>query len=788
MIAVFTFEMKKLESEVVDFLNDLNDVQRDAVTQVDGPSLVIAGAGSGKTRVLTYRIAQLLNLGVNPRSVLALTFTNKAAKEMKERIGQLVGEQAAHSLWMGTFHSIFARILRIESQTLGYPSSFTIYDTQDSKNAIRQIIKAMNLEEQVYKPGDVYSRISYAKNNLITPQAYASNPHLIESDRLAKRPLTCEIYTQYITRCYKSGVMDFDDLLLNTNILFRDFPEVLGKYQRMFRYILVDEYQDTNYSQYLIIKKLSQEHHNICVVGDDAQSIYSFRGAKIENILNFRNDYKDYKLFKLEQNYRSTQTIVNAANSLIMKNKRQIQKKVFSENEEGDRIKVLHANTDTEEGFIVANTITDIRMADRLLYRDFAILYRTNAQSRIFEESLRKRNIPYKVYGGLSFYQRKEIKDVLAYLRLIVNPNDDEAFRRVINYPARGIGDTTVSKIETYAQENNQSMFAVAAAIELISIDINSGTRAKISKFTGFIKQFAQKLATTDAYDIAYQVATGSGIINELKEDKSPESISRFENIEELLNSIKEFTTQNTENDEPLTLESYLENVALLTDADTEKPEDMDKVTIMTVHSAKGLEFKVVFVVGLEENLFPSGMSNSTIDEIEEERRLFYVAITRAKEKAFLSHVNTRYKWGNLTDCSPSRFLSEIDEQYLELPDESGSFLEEDTSDSNPWSRKPKFFNRNSTSHQDSMVPPVFKPKNLVSMSKVAQKSLDTLPFQSDDPAKIQVGMMVMHERFGDGKVIHIEGDAPNAKATVFFQSAGQKQLLLKFAKLKILG
>jgi DNA helicase-2/ATP-dependent DNA helicase PcrA len=770
-----------------DFLKDLNKVQYDAVTQVDGPTLVIAGAGSGKTRVLTYRIAQLLNNGVNAKSILSLTFTNKAAKEMKERIGHLVGENRAKALWMGTFHSIFARILRMEAQTLGYPSTFTIYDSQDSKNSVRQIIKSMNLDDQVYKPGDVFSRISHAKNNLITPQAYASSPHLTETDRLAKRPLTSEIYSRYVANCYKSGVMDFDDLLLATNILFRDFPDTLRKYQNMFQYILVDEYQDTNYAQYLIVKKLAQQHRNVCVVGDDAQSIYSFRGAKIENILNFRNDYKDYKLFKLEQNYRSTKNIVEAANSLIYKNKNQIQKKVFSENSEGDKIKVIKCVTDVEEGFVIANTITDIRMAERLLYKDFAILYRTNAQSRIFEEALRKRNIPYKVYGGLSFYQRKEIKDVLSYLRLIVNYKDDEAFRRIINYPARGIGDTTVGKIEEYAQHTGKSLFEVAASLDTIQADINKGTRGKIINFIEFIYNQNQQLSNTDAYELAYQVVTASGIIAELKQDKSPENISRYENIEELLNSIREFSQQNNADGVKVTLEQYLENVALLTDADNENSEDNDKVTIMTVHSSKGLEFNVVFIVGMEERLFPSGMSDFNPQDIEEERRLFYVALTRAKEKAFLSHVDMRYKWGKPESCTPSRFIGEIDEQFVELPQQLDNLFLDSEENGTAWGRKPKFSRREDSLENGLFSTPQFKPKKLVSMDKAIQKKQESGVFDFDDPSKLQVGMNVMHERFGAGKIIHIEGAPPDAKATVFFPNSGQKQLLLKFAKLKII-
>ena len=776
-----------------DYLKELNEFQHAAVTNIEGASLVIAGAGTGKTRVLTYRIAHLLDNGVNARSVLALTFTNKAAREMKERIGHLVGEYRAKYLWMGTFHSIFAKILRLESQSLGYPAAFTIYDSQDSKNAIRQIIKSMKLDEQIYKPNEVFSKISSAKNNLITPQAYAANPRAIETDKINRRPQLADIYREYVVRCYKAGVMDFDDLLLNTNILFRDFPEVLQKYQGMFQYILVDEYQDTNYAQYLIIKKLAQNHHNICVVGDDAQSIYSFRGAKIENILNFRNDYPDYKLFKLEQNYRSTQTIVNAANSLIGKNKNQIQKKVFSENQEGDKIKILKGSTDIEEGFLVANAIIDIRMADRLMYRDFAILYRTNAQSRIFEESLRKRSIPYKVYGGLSFYQRKEIKDLLSYLRLIVNPRDDEAFRRIINYPARGIGDTTINKLEEYSNQKNVTLFDVASSIELLRLDINKGTQTKINQFVAFIKQFARQLKTMDAYDLAFQVATGSGIIKELKTEKTPESISKFENIEELLNSIKEFTTKaQTDTDTeansetgPLTLEHYLENVSLLTDADSENPEDNDKVTIMTIHSAKGLEFSVVFIVGMEEDLFPSKMSLTQIEDVEEERRLFYVAITRAKVKAFLSHVDTRFKWGNIKSCLPSRFLNEIDEEFLDLPEVKNHTAPGfENSDESSWTRKPRFHSSNT--QQKDQVQPLYQPKKLLNLGQAVTRQPVIGDFQADEPSKIQTGMEVLHERFGNGKVISLDGIWPNVKATVFFPEAGQKQLLLKFAKLKI--
>lgn len=771
----------------IDYLSELSKIQLEAVTEYSGPGLVIAGAGSGKTRVLTYRIAYILSQGIYANNILALTFTNKAAREMKERIGKLVGENLARNLWMGTFHSVFARILRTEAQSLGYTSTYTIYDTQDSKNSIRQIIKDKQLDDQIYKPGEIYSRISRAKNNLITAQLYAANPQYLEADRLQRKPQLFEIYREYSIRCYKAGVMDFDDLLLNTNILFNNFPDVLKKYQRMFQYILVDEYQDTNLSQYLIIKKLAQEHHNICVVGDDAQSIYSFRGAQIENILNFRNDYHDYKLFKLEQNYRSTQTIVKAANSLIRKNKNQIQKVVFSENHEGDKIKVIKLSTDNEEGFVVANSIIDTRMEQRLPFRDFAILYRTNAQSRIFEESLRKRNIPYKVYGGLSFYQRKEIKDLLAYLRLIVNNRDDEAFRRIINYPARGIGETSVGKIGEYAQQNALTLFQVASDTVKINLGINKGTQSRISAFVKFISDNSKNIHTSDAYEIAYQVALGSGILNDLKQDKTPESISKLENIEELLNSIRQFSNQNEIDTGVLTLEHFLENVALLTDSDAEKPEDFDKVTIMTIHSAKGLEFNVVYIVGLEENLFPSQMTLLKPEDIEEERRLLYVAVTRAKLKVFLSYVETRFKWGSPTSCAPSRFINEIGEQFLDLPKDNDAYIPKfDTHQQYPWNNKTKGFREKEQSPDPNIA--IVKQKNMVRLEKSYETPVSTNVFQGDDTSNIQVGMQVLHERFGNGKVIHIEGDHNNIKATVFFNESGQKQLLLKFARLKILG
>ncbi len=771
---------------MIDFLKELNPVQSDAVTNYQGPSLVIAGAGSGKTRVLTYRIAYLLAQNVPARSVLSLTFTNKAAKEMKERIGHLVGNDVARNLWMGTFHSVFAKILRFEAPALGYPSTFTIYDSQDTRNLIRQIIKDMKLDDQIYKPAEIHSRISQSKNNLVTPQAYQADPGAMERDKNARRPMMPEIYKAYAIRCYKAGVMDFDDLLLNTNILFRDFPEILVKYQKMFNYILVDEYQDTNYAQYLIIKKLAQHHANICVVGDDAQSIYSFRGAKIENILNFRNDYPNYKLFKLEQNYRSTQTIVNAANSIIARNQKQIQKEVWSSNSFGDKIQVYKSGTDIEEGFVIANSIHDLKYSKQLKNLDFAILYRTNAQSRIFEEALRKRNIAYKVYGGLSFYQRKEIKDLLAYLRLIINPKDDEAFKRVINYPARGIGDTTLARLEAFANVNNISLFEVAANVGRLNIDINKGTQNKLLQFIGLMRDFSAKIETTDAYELTYQVTMTMGIINDLKSEKTPENISRFENIQELLNGIKDFTANNSTEYGPVNLTQYLENVSLLTDVDNEKDEDLDKVTIMTIHSSKGLEFGVVYIVGLEEGLFPSTMNMVDQREMEEERRLFYVALTRAKIQAFLSFAQSRYKWGVPSNCIPSRFIQEIDPQYLDLPNEQRGW-EQNSGNENPVKRK---FNED-TLFNDVPVKLV-PPKRLLPISQTKgafnTKVSGNDTFVADDSSKIQVGMQVLHERFGLGKVLEIEGGAPDLKATVFFQDSGQKSLLLKFAKLKIVN
>ncbi len=773
-----------------DYLSGLNKIQQEAVLSTEGPALVIAGAGSGKTRVLTYRIAHLLKQGARPSTILALTFTNKAAREMKERISAVVGETTARYLWMGTFHSIFARMLRTEHEILGYPSNFTIYDSADSKSLIKTIIKSFQLDDKIYKPGVVASRISMAKNNLITPKAYSENSDIRLVDKSMRMPAIHEIYREYTKRSFLSGAMDFDDLLLKTNLLFRDQPEVLQRYQERFDYLLVDEYQDTNYAQYLIVKKLAARHKNICVVGDDAQSIYSFRGARIENILNFRNDYPSHKIFMLEQNYRSTQTIVNAANSIIAKNKKQIPKKVFSEQEKGKQIKVISSLTDNEEGFLVAQEIAQTQLRDHYKNMDYAILYRTNAQSRIFEEALRKRNIPYKIYGGLSFYQRKEIKDLLAYFRITINPSDNEALKRIINFPARGIGNTTIAKLETAAVNAETSIWkAITSLPENNPGSLNKGTINKLQIFANLIKKFSTFIVENEAYDSAKIIAEEAGILKDLYNDKSPEGLSRYENIQELLNGIQEFSISAKEEGRPDRLENYLEDVALLTDQDSEKDEDRDKVTLMTVHSAKGLEFKNVFIPGLEENLFPSAQSGekNTPDALEEERRLFYVALTRAKENAWLSFANQRYRWGKLDFCAPSRFLEELDEEFLDNTDWKTG-LERPTNTFNNFS-----FNSPQRQIQRPPAVPSLKNRNernifgkkLVQLKETGEQQES---FTSDSPDKIQSGMVVEHQRFGQGKVLKIEGIAPNLKATVFFQNAGQKKLLLKFARLKIKG
>lgn len=749
----------------VTFLNELNPVQQEAVVYNDGPSLVIAGAGSGKTRVLTYKIAWLLAQGYNPRSILALTFTNKAAAEMKERIAGISAPEIASRLWMGTFHSRFAAILRSEAQHLGYPSSFSIYDASDSKNALKQVIKDLNLDEKIYKPGEVLSRISKAKNNLITAASYSINDKLQAADKATNRPEIANIYRFYASRCKQSGAMDFDDILLNTNILFRDFPEILDKYRNYFKYILVDEYQDTNFAQYLIIRQLSESHRKLCVVGDDAQSIYAFRGAKIENILNFRKDYPDYRLFKLEQNYRSTQTIVNAANSLISRNKEQIPKTTFSENQEGNKIKVLEIYTDREEGAQVARHIVDATLRKQIPHKDIAILYRTNAQSRIFEEALRKSGIPYRIFGGLSFYQRKEVKDLLAYLRLVVNPQDDEAFRRIINYPMRGIGKTTLSHLDEIAHNLSLPLWSLVNDFVQLEKVFNKSTIAKFQSFVQMIAKFMDGIENRDAYQSAYSIAVETGILKDLYNDQSPEGLSRYENIQELLNSIKSFTLADGE-DRNIPLSEYLQNVVLLTDQDDPEEGSGNKVSLMTVHSAKGLEFRYVYIVGMEENLFPSARSVSDLNDLEEERRLFYVAITRAKEELIISYAKSRFNWGSLESCRPSRFIQEIDRQFIESSQNS---VKESSNDGIA-----------SRSGGPSFSP--FRKMSKMPSSNTSQKTSD---FKQVESEAIIAGMKVLHERFGEGKVLLVEG---NEKATVFFQGAGQKQLLLKFAKLRIIN
>jgi len=763
------------------FLDNLNEAQRQAVIHTEGPSMVIAGAGSGKTRVLTYRVAYLLQNGVDPFQVLALTFTNKAAREMKDRIVSLVGSSDARNVWMGTFHSIFARVLRIDGHLLGYPSNFTIYDTDDSKSLLRTIVKEHNLDPKVYQPGWLLGRISAAKSNLLSDAEYNQNPELLESDVRSGKPLTGKIFTAYNTRCRKASAMDFDDLLFNMNLILRDFPEILLKYQSKFRYVLVDEYQDTNFAQYMIVKKLAARHENICVVGDDAQSIYSFRGANIQNILNFKKDYPDLKVFKLEQNYRSTKNIVEAANSVIIYNKDQIFKKIWTQNEEGNRIKLLRAKTDTEEGNLVASSIFETKMSNQLANSEFAVLYRTNAQSRSIEEALRKLNIPYRIYGGLSFYKRKEIKDLLAYFRLVVNPSDEEALKRIINYPARGIGDTTIDRLIVAAGSLGKTVWEVIESINGYDLNINQGIKNRLGDFVMLIRRFIVQQKQRNAYELAKEIARASGIMKDLEEDTTPEGISRVENIEELLNGIKEFSESEDVNsledgNSVRTLDMYLQDISLLTDADQDDKDDNNKVSLMTIHSAKGLEFPYVYIVGLEENLFPGIQSVASRADLEEERRLFYVALTRAEKAAIVSYAETRYRWGSLTICEPSRFLDEIDPAFIEFPKK----VVNHPSDHNKF----RF-------DEDDFPVKKSTPINTDRLKKIAdsrQVSEEQEPFESADSDEIQAGMQVEHQRFGKGKVLSTEGNGPNRKATVFFPVVGQKNLILKFARLKIVG
>ena len=782
-----------------DYIEELNEGQRNAVLYNDGPSLVIAGAGSGKTRVLTYKIAYLLENGYQPWNILALTFTNKAAREMKERIARQMGPERARHLWMGTFHSIFLRILHVEAGHIGFTSQFTIYDTADSKSLIRSIIKEMGLDEKVYKPGMVQARISNAKNHLVSPAGYANNKEAYEGDRAAKVPALRDIYQRYWERCRQADAMDFDDLLFYTFLLFRDHPEVLARYQEQFRYILVDEYQDTNFAQHSIVLQLAKNHQHVCVVGDDAQSIYSFRGADIDNILYFTKVYPDTKVFKLEQNYRSTQTIVRAANSLIEKNQWQIRKEVFSEKEKGEAIGVYQAYSDVEEGDIVVNKIAELRREKRYAYSDFAILYRTNAQSRIFEEAMRKRSMPYRIYGGLSFYQRKEIKDVIAYFRLIVNPNDEEAFKRIINYPARGIGDTTVGKIIAAATGHNVSLWTVLCEPLAYGLNFNKGTVGKLQAFRELISAFITDAAEKNAYEIGADIIRQSGIINDVCQDNSPENLSRKENIEELVNGMSDFCAQRQEEGNPnVLLGDFLSEVSLLTDQDSDKDGDDEKITLMTVHSAKGLEFKNVFVVGMEENLFPSSMVGDSPRALEEERRLFYVAITRAEEHCFLSYAKTRFRYGKMEFGSPSRFLKDIDVRFLRLPQDAGMFrrVEEEAAvfrrenargfapdrEDAPYGGK----ERVSVRPKQQIIAPTV-PRNLKRVAPSANTA-STSPSAGGSANRVQQGQLIEHERFGLGEVLKVEGEGDNAKATIRFKNAGDKQLLLRFARFKVLS
>ena len=780
------------------YLDELNEKQREAVEYIDGPSLVIAGAGSGKTRVLTYKIAYLLDQGYEPWSILALTFTNKAAREMKERIARQVGMERARYLWAGTFHSIFSRLLRTEAGLLGFSSNFTIYDSSDSKSLIKTIIKEKELDEKVYKPGMIQSRISNAKNHLILPDAYADDIELNAADRDAKIPAMADIYRSYCQRCRQSDAMDFDDLLVYTYLLLSGQPDIRNKYASHFKYVLVDEYQDTNYVQHRIVQLLTEKYERVCVVGDDAQSIYSFRGANIDNILTFTRLYKDARMFKLERNYRSTQVIVDAANSVIAKNKDRIKKEVFSEKEMGDPILVSEAYSDVEEGEIVTNKVSQLHVREGHVYGDIAVLYRTNAQSRIFEDAFRKRGIPYRIYGGLSFYQRKEIKDVIAYFRLVINPNDEEAFKRIINYPARGIGATTLNKITAAASRNGVSLWKVLEEPLTYGLEINKGTHTKLQTFHDLIARFTESVPARDAYELGKDIIRESGIIADIYQDRSPEGMSRQENIEELMNGIHDFcNTRKEEGNEQVYLPDYLSEISLLTDQDEEKDEETPKVTLMTIHAAKGLEFRDVFVVGMEEGLFPNSMSFESLRQIEEERRLFYVAITRAEEHCFLSYAKSRFKYGKMEFSSPSRFLKDIDAKYLNWPqgksalarkvDEGAAQFKKEVG-RHPYRMQTEIGSSMFDGGEMPQEPlhfvkpqPERKLKKLATVTASGSQDATT----GTNPWGISVGKTVLHERFGRGEVIQVEGTGDNCKATIRFSHAGVRQLLLKFARFK---
>ena len=794
-------------------LEGLNNAQKQAVQHIEGPSLIIAGAGSGKTRVLTSRVANLLNHGYRAGSILALTFTNKASTEMKERIAAMVGWDSARYLWMGTFHSIFVRFLREYIELLGFPKSFTIYDTSDSRSAVRACIRELSLDEKLYKPNEVLSRISIAKNNLITTSSYMANSELVQRDSLAKKPKIGEIFALYEKRCRQSGAVDFDDILLHTNVLLRDFPDVLEKLRSRFSHILVDEFQDTNYAQYLIIKKLTQIHRNLCVVGDDAQSIYSFRGAKIENILNFKRDYPEAAEFRLEENYRSTRTIVSAANSLIARNSMQLKKECFSNAAAGERIEVVKAYTDQEEAFLVASSIVSKIYASKGSYNEFAVLYRTNAQSRAVEEALRKRSLPYKIFGGHSFYERAEVKDLISYLRLILNPKDDEAFRRVINVPARGIGDTTVGRLSAAATAGGVAIWEALSLGDTSIFGIRDAMLGKIGDFCRLIRDVRGRLQNGNAYDIATEIFVRSGYADYLKNDTSVEGQARNENVEELLNSIKAFTEEREADFELMeeeggsaSLESYLENISLMSAIDeNSKDEDSNKISLMTVHSAKGLEFSYVYIIGMEEDLFPSVNSSSKESEIEEERRLMYVAITRAKRSVTLSYAQTRFRWGEHVHYSPSRFLREIDPKYLNWPDLE---REEGIAGKNlvRVSQSAGGYNRNNSGSNNAgsngrygrsteSGATVNGKMNAGSNGTVFGRNIvrngvvNKVPdpaFVADPISKLKEGQRVEHDRFGFGQLIKMEGDLLNLKAIVDFEQGGRKILLLKYAKLRV--
>lgn len=760
---------------MLNYLEGLNDQQREAVLHREGPIMIVAGAGSGKTKVLTTRIAHLMNNGVDPFNILALTFTNKAAAEMKERIEKILGNNEARNLYVGTFHSVFARMLRAEASKLGYPSNFTIYDTDDAKSVIKGIVTDMNLDDKHYKPAFIYNRISAAKNSLIDPYTYKQDSSIQREDAHSKRPLIGDIYDAYNKRCFKNGAMDFDDLLFNMYILLTNFPEVLAKYQHRFKYILIDEYQDTNVAQYAIIKMLGSVHENICVVGDDAQSIYSFRGATVQNILQFQDDYEDVKVVKLEQNYRSTQSILEVANTIISKNRNQIPKNLWTSNDLGEKIILARTLTDNDEGRFVADAITEQKLRNHYHNKDFAILYRTNAQSRSFEESLRRMSIPYKIYGGISFYQRKEVKDLLAYLRLVVNTQDEENLKRIVNYPVRGIGKTSIEKISVVANETGKTFWQVLELPELHNIKGAGG--GAIERFVTMIKSFQAMLGKMNAYDLAFQVGKHTGLVQELYNDKSVEGLARYENIQELLNSIKEFTETPDEEGElrDKSLGSYLQQITLLTDVGKED-DDPDAVKLMTIHAAKGLEFQCVYVVGLEENLFPSQMSLYDRADLEEERRLFYVAITRAKQRLWITYANSRYRFGQLVTNDPSRFIEEIPDAYLDR-----SF----TGMSNQA--------RGSVGAFGNMLNQSFD--KMPSLKKLADKLAQPAPaahnpagdFKPDDASMMTAGMTIEHQKFGFGKITGIEGGANNRIATIEFGNGhGQKKIMLNFAKLRI--